>query len=127
VTRSVCLSLYPDSRASLTRSLGRRCWPSRAQVPVGDLGTLLGVEFLALAFVEAKRNEETDPVKRCYPGGAFDPMGMSSPANKVKEVKNGRLAMVRPLRVWPTSPLCSAPSRRAPVCPMEEQRVSAAF
>merc|ERR1711966_201651 len=28
-------------------------------VPVGDIGALLGIEFLALAFVEAKRNAET--------------------------------------------------------------------
>lgn len=31
----------------------------------------------------------------------FDPMGMDSPDKRVKEVKNGRLAMVRPL------PLCT--------------------
>lgn len=57
-----------------------------------DLSTLLGVEFLAMATLEAKRNEETDPVKRCYPGGAFDPMGMSKGDLKtlqLKEIKNG--------------------------------------
>jgi light-harvesting complex I chlorophyll a/b binding protein 1 len=58
-----------------------------------DLSTLLGVEFLAMATLEAKRNEETDPVKRCYPGGAFDPMGMSKGDNfakmKAKEIANG--------------------------------------
>jgi Chlorophyll A-B binding protein len=29
-----------------------------------------------------------------YPGGFFDPMGMSSPQMKQKEIKNGRLAML---------------------------------
>ena len=29
-----------------------------------------------------------------YPGGYFDPMGMDSPTNRQKEVKNGRLAML---------------------------------
>ena len=63
------------SERSLAASRWERC--EQTQVPVGDIGSLLGLEFVALAFVEAKRNEETDPVKRCYPGGAFDPMGMS--------------------------------------------------
>lgn len=59
-----------------------------------DIATLCGIEFVAMAYLEAKRNEETDPVKRCYPGGAFDPMGMSKDPNnfakmKAKEIANG--------------------------------------
>lgn len=67
-----------------------------------DLNTLLAIEFIAFAFVEGKRNEETDPVKRCYPGGAFDPLGFSKDPKslevyKLKELKNGRLAMIATL------------------------------
>jgi len=63
-----------------------------------DLPTLLGIEFVAMAYLEAKRNEETDPVKRCYPGGAFDPMGFSKGDGyrkmQAREIANGRLSMM---------------------------------
>lgn len=70
-----------------------------ATVPWGTLPIILAVEFLAIAFAEAKRNEEPDKEKRKYPGGPFDPLGFSKdPAKfeelKVKEVKNGRLALL---------------------------------
>ena len=32
---------------------------------------------MALAGAEAQRNAEPDPEKRKYPGGAFDPVGLS--------------------------------------------------
>ena len=51
-----------------------------------------------MALAESRRGDESDASKRMYPGGAFDPMGMSKGADfesrKLKEVKNGRLAMV---------------------------------
>ena len=34
-------------------------------------------EVAALAGAEAQRNGEPDPEKRKYPGGAFDPVGLS--------------------------------------------------
>ncbi|CAM6066950.1 unnamed protein product [Sphagnum tenellum] len=68
-------------------------------VPWGTLPIILAVEAFAIAFVEAKRNDEPDTEKRKYPGGAFDPLGFSkNPTSfeeyKLKEIKNGRLALL---------------------------------
>ena len=63
-----------------------------------SFGTIAVIQFVLMAGAEAKRQEETDPIKRIYPGGAFDPLGFSKdPASletlQLKELKNGRLAM----------------------------------
>lgn len=63
-----------------------------------DLKTLALIEIFAMGGAEAKRNEEQDPEKRMYPGGPFDPLGFGKDPEKLKdlklkEIKNGRLAM----------------------------------
>ena len=63
-----------------------------AENPLG-LPALVAIELIAMGFVESQRNTATGE-KRIYPGGAFDPAGMASPEMKVKELKNGRLAML---------------------------------
>lgn len=65
-------------------------------VPWGTLPIILAIEFIAIAFVEAKRNEEPDSEKRKYPGGPFDPLGFSRNTKsldelKLKEIKNGNI------------------------------------
>jgi len=81
-----------------------------------------GVVVVAMAFTEAKRNEQTDPAKRCYPGGNFDPFGLSKgedfETNKLKEIKNGRVAMLAMLGFFAqtstgTTPLANLAAHQA--------------
>jgi len=63
-----------------------------------SLPVIVGVQLVLMAVAEALRSNEKDPMKRLYPGGQFDPMGLSKDAAKLeemklKEIKNGRLAM----------------------------------
>jgi light-harvesting complex I chlorophyll a/b binding protein 1 len=62
-----------------------------------DLNTLIGIEFIVMAAAEARRFDETDPNKKLYPG--FDFAGLAKDPKtfesmKIKEIKNGRLAMI---------------------------------
>jgi light-harvesting complex I chlorophyll a/b binding protein 1 len=63
---------------------------------VSDLGTLAVIELATMGFAESLRGAESGE-KRIYPGGQFDPMGMSKgnlAEMQLKEIKNGRLAMI---------------------------------
>jgi len=83
---------------------------AKATLPFDILG-LVAVQFLLMHFVELRRwrdfekpgSVDQDPIfagnklpahEVGYPGGIFDPMKMASPEAKVKELKNGRLAML---------------------------------
>merc|ERR1719265_1825047 len=60
-------------------------------------------EIISVGAAELYRNNELDPEKRIYPGGAFDPLGLATIGKtdenqisrlKEAEIKHGRLAMV---------------------------------
>ena len=40
-----------------------------------DLKTVVGIFIVSLAYAESARQNQSDPEKRLYPGGQFDPMG----------------------------------------------------
>merc|ERR1711879_956821 len=66
------------------------------KVPL-DLNTLVAIEIITMAAVEARRFDETDFEKKLYPG--FDIAGFAKEPSKfesmkIKEIKNGRLAMI---------------------------------
>eukprot|EP00803_Ostreobium_quekettii_P001165 evm.model.scf_1801.4 EVM.evm.TU.scf_1801.4 scf_1801:24369-26356(+) len=64
-----------------------------------DIKTLAAIELVLMGGAEALRGGEPDLETRIYPGGAFDPFGFSKGDKakldelKLKEIKNGRLAM----------------------------------
>jgi len=68
-----------------------------------SVSQLCWFELIAVGGAELYRNGELDAEKRTYPGGAFDPLGLSTSGkagstqiNRLREaeIKHGRLAMV---------------------------------
>lgn len=64
-----------------------------------DLRTLCIIEALLMGYIEVQRNSTRDLEARCYPGGAFDPLGLADDPDravqlKTAEIKHSRLAMV---------------------------------
>eukprot|EP00798_Chlamydomonas_sp_ICE-L_P004291 gene4291-14401_t len=65
-----------------------------------DLTQLVIIETLLVGTIEFYRNDELDPELRLYPGGPFDPLGLTDKSEeqtfrlKTAEIKHGRLAMV---------------------------------
>eukprot|EP01024_Parvocaulis_polyphysoides_P005272 TRINITY_DN1131_c0_g1_i2.p1 TRINITY_DN1131_c0_g1~~TRINITY_DN1131_c0_g1_i2.p1 ORF type:complete len:346 (-),score=57.53 TRINITY_DN1131_c0_g1_i2:192-1229(-) len=61
---------------------------------------LVWIEVILVGGAEIYRNTELDPVKRCYPGGIFDPLKLASDDSersfrlKEAEIKHARLAML---------------------------------
>mmetsp|Transcript_21024 Transcript_21024/g.29100 ORF Transcript_21024/g.29100 Transcript_21024/m.29100 type:complete len:222 (+) Transcript_21024:156-821(+) len=68
--------------------------------------------FTVIGWAEGKRSAETDSEKRCYPGGAFDPLGWSKGDDfaklQAKEIANGRLAMLSIFGYFVQGPLTNA-------------------
>ena len=57
-----------------------------------DVPAVTAIEAVAIAYVESARNNETDSIKRIYPG--FDPLGLTKDAKafetaKWQEIRNG--------------------------------------
>lgn len=67
--------------------------------PVSSLFHSFSQEFLAFLTSEGLRGENQDQERKKYPGGAFDPVGLSKDPKsfekyKMNEIRNGRLAML---------------------------------
>mmetsp|Transcript_5163 Transcript_5163/g.18909 ORF Transcript_5163/g.18909 Transcript_5163/m.18909 type:complete len:229 (+) Transcript_5163:103-789(+) len=63
-----------------------------------SLAAVVGIQFVTMTIAELYRAAEPDAELRKYPGGAFDPLGLSDSEDiatlKVKEIANGRVAML---------------------------------
>ena len=79
-------------------------WGSAATIGIVNLWLVAWAEHRRGVDIQNPGGASEDPIftgnklpagEVGYPGGIFDPMNMASPEKKLKEIKNGRLAMVR--------------------------------
>ena len=74
---------------------GKGLYPS----VITDYGAIAGLQVVLMAAIEQKR-AEAEGEGNLYPGGAFDPLGFAKKSDaelqtlKVKEIANGRVAML---------------------------------
>ena len=77
-----------------------------------DIKTLVAIQVVVMGFLEAARIRGFMATGESGVVGSFplpDPTGQDSPAMKVKEIKNGRLAMMSPSSAWCRSTPSPAP------------------
>ena len=76
-----------------------------------DLNTIVAIFVVSLAWAESARQNQTDAQKRLYPGGSFDPMGMSKDPKAFAEAQARHIAGRHPCRCRLLTPLSPLPNR----------------
>ena len=60
-----------------------------------------------MSLYQGMRSKEKDATKRCYPGGSFDPMGMSKGDLATMQLKELKVCMYLPARETERERRCS--------------------
>jgi len=80
-----------------TESVGLPKWFEAGAADYGfDFGTLVATQVVVMGFLEAARIRGfmSSGESGAFQSFPFDPAGLDSPESRIKEIKNGRLAMV---------------------------------